>query len=169
VLLKAAPLIEHPIKIITRRELPAELPPNVELQYGSWHTQALDDSGLRDLYRRAACVVIPLKDSIQPSGQSVALQAMACGTPVVLTKTKGLWEDSGLEDGENVLFIAPGNPQEIVRAVASLQADPELNARMKDKARDYVLRYGRISQFADRMESYCQQALTRSTGLTNNE
>ena len=36
--------------------------------------------------------IIPLKNSIQPSGQSVALQSMACGTPVVITETFGFWD-----------------------------------------------------------------------------
>ena len=45
---------------------------------------------IRELYQDAFAI-IPLKDVFQPSGYSVTLQAMACGKPVVLTKTKGLW------------------------------------------------------------------------------
>ena len=33
--------------------------------------------------------IIPLKNTLQPSGQSVALQSMANGTPVLISKTDG--------------------------------------------------------------------------------
>lgn len=159
VLLRAAENISQPIKLVTRRQLPANLPDNVELLYGSWHTQALDDHGLRDLYRKASCVVVPLKESLQPSGQSVCLQAMACGTPVVLTRTAGLWETRGLCNNTNVLFVQPNEEKDIVNAVKHLARDQQLNDKMCREGRNYVLQYGRIAHFADRMEAICEQAL----------
>jgi hypothetical protein len=56
--------------------------------YGS---DSISDVDLRRMYNAARAVVVPLKDVHQPSGQSVTLQAMSCGRPVVLTKTRGLW------------------------------------------------------------------------------
>ena len=52
---------------------------------------------IRELYQDAFAIIIPLKDVFQPSGYSVTLQAMACGKPVVLTKTKGLWAQKYLK------------------------------------------------------------------------
>ena len=51
-----------------------------------------------------------MKDVPQPSGQSVTLQASACGRPVVLTRTRGLWDPEQLRDGENVLLVAARRP-----------------------------------------------------------
>ena len=49
---------------------------NVEVLNGSWGDESIDDKRLRKIYMEACLVIIPLKESSQPSGQSVALQAM---------------------------------------------------------------------------------------------
>jgi glycosyltransferase involved in cell wall biosynthesis len=67
-LVSAAAGIDAPVKILTARELPASLPANIEHLRGSWHAPAVTDEELRNLYRRALMVVVPLEDSIQPSG-----------------------------------------------------------------------------------------------------
>ena len=35
---------------------------------------------------------MPLVETLQPSGQSVALQSMSMGLPVLITKTEGFWD-----------------------------------------------------------------------------
>ena len=158
-LLAAAAKIEHKIKLVTRRQLPDTLPPNVEHLYGSWHTQALDDQGLRRLYQQALGVIVPLKDSVQPSGQSVTLQAMACGTPVILTKTLGLWERTALRNKENVLFIDPGSVEGLVDAVSLIVNDHSLHKRLSQAGPQYVEKNGKIAHFAQRVEALCLHAV----------
>ena len=63
---------------------------NSSILKGSWGNPAINDLELRKLYRSAKLTIIPLKESLQPSGQSVALQSIACGTPVLITKLKDL-------------------------------------------------------------------------------
>ena len=58
---------------------------------------AIDDLELRNIYQNAKLTIIPLKDSLQPSGQSVALQSIACGTPVIITHTSGFWDKKTLK------------------------------------------------------------------------
>jgi hypothetical protein len=111
------------LRIVTRRKLPP-LPANVEQLAGSLDAPALDDAALRALYRGASCVIVPLYETIQPSGQSVALQAMACGAPVVLTRTRGLWDAARMADGETCRLVPPGDPGALAAAVAGLLADP---------------------------------------------
>jgi hypothetical protein len=41
---------------------------------------------LRDLYRRAAIVWLPLKLRNHPAGQTAVLEALACGTPVIMSR-----------------------------------------------------------------------------------
>ena len=76
---------------------------------GSWDDSLLSDLDILDLYNKSKVTIIPLKDSLQPSGQSVALQSMACGTPVIISKTKGFWDNENLIDNKNIFFISNNN------------------------------------------------------------
>ncbi|MCK9589890.1 MAG: glycosyltransferase, partial [Terrimicrobiaceae bacterium] len=110
-LLKTATLLpEVSFKIVTRISLGQDLPPNVKHLHGDWSTDAVSDETLREFYRSAACVAVPLHESIQPSGQSVAMQAMMCGAPVVMTRTPGWWGAEVLRSGEHLLEVPPKNP-----------------------------------------------------------
>ena len=156
-LLEAAREIAAPIRIVTRLPLPEPLPPNVTVIRGSWHDRALSDADIRDLYRRAACVVVPLHDSLQPSGQSVTLQAMACDTPVVLTRTKGLWNPAALHDGENVRLVPPADAKQLAAAVRAVLRG---NApKLGTAGRDYVLAQGNIAGFARGIGAACERAI----------
>ena len=66
----------------TRRD-PTSWPPSVErLQ--------LDAVGLRELYRRASVVVVPVVESTMPAGITTLLEAMSMGKAVVVTETAEL-------------------------------------------------------------------------------
>lgn len=158
-LLTPAKEIDAQIRIVTRLKLPDPLPPNVTVIRGSWQDRALPDAEIRELYRRAACVVTPLHDSLQPSGQSVTLQAMACGTPVVLTRTAGLWNPAALADGENIRLVPPAQPPALAEAVRSLFSDRDAARRLGDAGRRYVKEHGDIASFARGIEAACQRAI----------
>ena len=61
------------------------------------------DEELRKLYNRSKIVLVPLRQTYQPSGQSAVLQAMACGKVVILTETNGIW-DRKLLNMKKILF-----------------------------------------------------------------
>src|SRR6185437_3600686 len=109
------------------------------------------DEELRELYRRALAVVVPLEDSIQPSGQSVALQAMACGRPVILSRTRGLWTGQDFEAERDLLLVESGNPEDLRRAIQRLLDDSDFRERMGRSAREAVDRVGTIDAFAARL------------------
>jgi glycosyltransferase involved in cell wall biosynthesis len=158
-LLAAAAEIAAPIRIVTRLALPDPLPANVTVLRGSWHDRAISDTDMREFYRRAACVVTPLQDTLQPSGQSVTLQAMACGAPVVLTDTRGLWNRDALRDGENVRLAPPAQPHALAAAVReTLKAAP---APMSAAGRDYVMKHAHIASFARGIGEACERAVAR--------
>jgi glycosyltransferase involved in cell wall biosynthesis len=154
-LIEAARLINIRIKIVTERELPIDIPSNVEVIRGSYRNQGLSDFQLRDLYRKALFTVIPLKLSFQPSGQSVALQSMACGTPVLITKTEGLWDHRYLRDMGNIVFIHSNKPEEWAKTIDRITADSELLKRLGGAACEYVSVHGQIERYADRLEQLC--------------
>lgn len=137
--LLAAP-ISLPLRIITRLNLKAPRRcTNVEIIRSNYHNAAVTDTVLRDLYREASIVVVPVRDVFQPSGYSVALQAMACGRPVVLSRIKGLWDPEVFVSGENCLLIEPGNPRALAEGVARLRSDSALRRRMGEAARNTAI------------------------------
>jgi glycosyltransferase involved in cell wall biosynthesis len=148
-LVNALAEVDVPAKIVTARPLPP-LPAHVEHLRGSWHAPAVTDEELRDLYRRALVTVVPLEDAIQPSGQSVALQALACGSPVVLTRTRGWW---GGDDFSNCLtLVEPRSPDSLLAAIRGVLAqDSTTRETMTAAAREAVLAHGRIDTFAARL------------------
>ncbi len=156
-LLAAAAKIGAPIRIVTRLPLAEPLPPNVTVLRGSWHDRALSDADIRDLYRRAACVVTPLHDSLQPSGQSVTLQAMACGTPVVLTDTRGLWNRSRLRDRENIRLVPPADSHALTAAVRDLLTTD--TTTMRAAGLETIRQHGNISGFAAGIAAACERAI----------
>jgi len=150
-LVSAVDGLDVPVKIVTSRPLPQPLPSNIDHLRGSWHAPAVTDEELRELYRRALAVVVPLEDSIQPSGQSVALQAMACGRPVILSRTRGLWTGQDFEAERDLLLVESGNPEDLRRAIQRLLDDSDFRERMGRSAREAVDRVGTIDAFAARL------------------
>ena len=124
----------RPLRLHTSLEVRAALPANVTRTRGGWSNRELSDAGLRDLYRRARMVVVPLTDSSQPQGQSVTLQAMACGRPVILTRTRGLWSPALMRHQENCWLVPPRDPAALREAIERLWTDEALAAHIGQAA-----------------------------------
>jgi glycosyltransferase involved in cell wall biosynthesis len=91
----------------------------------------VDHLRYRDLLRGAALVVVPTKDFAYPTGQSVLLEAMACGRPVVVTHTPAM-DDYVTEAART---HAVGDAGGLAEAVASLWDDRAARERMGEAAR----------------------------------
>tara|TARA_B100000242_G_scaffold245232_1_gene185693 strand:- start:1743 stop:2855 length:1113 start_codon:yes stop_codon:yes gene_type:complete len=100
--------------------------PNVEIIDGSWGNQRLTDDELKDLYNKSKLVIIPLKESVQPSGQSVTLQSMAMSTPVMITKTDGFWDNNEFNHLENIYFIENNSLDNWVRSINEIYYDTKI-------------------------------------------
>ena len=70
----------------------------------------------------------------------VAVEAMACGVPVVASHVGGLAET--VQDGVTGLHVPPRRPDRIADAVARLVADPERRRRMGAAGVSRARRYG---------------------------
>jgi glycosyltransferase involved in cell wall biosynthesis len=157
-------LPETRFTVITRREKPHILPSNVEWRRGDWKEAPVTDEELRALYQQAACVVVPREECIQPSGQSVAMQAMMCGAPVVHTKTAGWWGAGLVRDRIDVELVAPRDSDAMARAIKK-----SLQTHKKNRARESLLAHAwTASGFAQRIskviESAASEKLTRVDG-----
>lgn len=160
-LVSAARSLTERVLVFTRHPAPDDLPVNVTWQPADWYRELLSDGEIRDLFRHAAVVVVPVTDVPQPSGQSVTLQAMACGRPVVLSRTRGLWDPEALSDGKNVVLVEPGNPQELARSVRALLDDRGRAEAIGRAARAAVLQDASVETYADRLLDVCRAALKR--------
>lgn len=111
-----------PLEIITSLPVTAGKP-NIRVTRGDWRTQVISDENLRARLQRARLVVVPLHDTMQPSGQSAALQAMACGRPVILTENRGCWDKQMLARHHACRLVPPGDSAALASAIEDLLAD----------------------------------------------
>lgn len=126
------------LRIITRLNIPPHSN-NVIRLVGDWHQQELSDKNIRCLIQNALFVVLPIKDTIQPSGQSACLQAMACGKAVIITDFPGLWNRELLRNGDTCIIAGPpGGVTELQLAVERLIADVSLPITIGTNARKVV-------------------------------
>ncbi|MCG3769294.1 MAG: hypothetical protein JW384_00416 [Nitrosomonadaceae bacterium] len=129
----------HKLRLHTMRPVDANrIPANVTLTRGDWAGRALSDEQLRDLYRGSRFVVTPLYDSAQPQGQSVTLQAMACGKAVILSRTRGLWSRELMRHLHNCYLVPPRDIAALRAAIDRLDQDEELRVRLGLAARRSV-------------------------------
>ncbi len=84
---------------------------NVKIYKGDWGTYTYTDSFIKELYEKSDLTILPIKNSYQPSGQSVALQSMAVGTPVMITKTDGFWDVNNFVNNKHIYFIDKNEPE----------------------------------------------------------
>jgi glycosyltransferase involved in cell wall biosynthesis len=96
---------------------------NVEIIKGNWSGEYLSDKTIREIYSLSRMVILPLKDSTQPSGQSVTLQAMSMGVPVIISLTTGFWDKDKFIDELNIFFEQENNLNSWVNKIDSLFND----------------------------------------------
>jgi D-inositol-3-phosphate glycosyltransferase len=88
-------------------------------------------------YSAAEAVVMP---SYYESFGMVALEAMACGTPVVASQVGGL--AFLVQDGVNGFTVPFGDPQALADRLAVLLSDPDLRQQISEQAAAIAQQYG---------------------------
>ncbi len=128
-------------KMVTAEEHHDELRdlPNTEPLAG------IPDDELRDLYRRATGLFLPLKWS---TANNAILEAMACGTPVISTRTGGIPE---YVDESCGVLVEPGDVDAAVAAIRGFGEDREQIALLAAgaRARANVLRWEAVGATMD--------------------
>ena len=108
---------------------------NVEIHEGMWWNNKLSDDLIKNLYKKAYLTIIPLNNTLQPSGQNVALQSMSLGTPVMITKTIGFWDKNKYENDKNIFFMHQND--------VTLWKDKIINLLLNDKKMIEVSKNGK--------------------------
>ena len=94
---------------------------------------AIPQAGLPDFYASADVCAVP---SFHESFGLAALEAMACGTPVVASDVGAL--SSLVRDGETGLLVRGHEPRAFAAALEELLHDPERASRMGESAREWA-------------------------------
>ncbi|MGP3698060.1 glycosyltransferase family 4 protein [Rhodobacter sp. NSM] len=108
-----------------------ELPGNCQMGSAGSMTK------LRDLYRSASMVVLPLEDVEHASGYAVAMEAMAMGKALVVTRTRA--PADFFRDGETCLLVPPGDADALKAAMLRLLSDAPLRERLGRAARQIMV------------------------------
>jgi glycosyltransferase involved in cell wall biosynthesis len=152
---------------------------------GNVRIAAFDYFALRDLYARAAVVVVPLEDVDNQSGITTLLEAMAMGKAVVATHAQGqtdtiedrraitrgtpprarpvsllrsLAEEAGLPVEPNGFYVPPGDVDALRRAIVYLLDHPSERAALGAAGRRAVEQLLTIEHFASRMRRVVEEA-----------
>jgi D-inositol-3-phosphate glycosyltransferase len=104
-----------------------------------------DQDALPDYYAAADAVIMP---SHYESFGMVALEAMACGTPVIASEVGGL--AFLVKDGETGFHVPDRDPEALADRICEILTNPLLRARMGARAAEYAREY-RWSLIADRI------------------
>jgi D-inositol-3-phosphate glycosyltransferase len=94
-------------------------------------------SELADWYRAATVVMVP---SYSESFGLVAVEAQACGTPVVAASVGGL--RTAVQDGVSGILVEGHDPARYADALRRLFASPALRARLSAGAVEHASRFG---------------------------
>lgn len=108
----------------------SSLPPEVEV------ISELPFATLMDKIACARIVILPLTQQRISTGQTVLLQAMALGRPVITTRTAGT--EDYIRDGEDGVLVAPRVPEELRDAIRRVWHDAELQRALGERARAAV-------------------------------
>ena len=131
----------------------AETPDNVRIRSQG------DYVGLRDLYARAAFVVVPLQDVRYAAGYAVIAEAMAMGKAVIATRTSA--PSDLIVDGVTGFYVPPDDAGALRQAMLRLIVDPARAASMGRAARQEIEGRNSLSAYVGRLTSAMEAELPR--------
>ncbi len=150
----------NPDSELERAELERLQKMEAELELGDLITLlgAKEQDTLVYYYAAAEMVVMP---SHYESFGMVALEAMACGTPVIASDVGGL--SFNIEDGFNGYLVPGRNPQALADKIALLLRNKVLRDQLAEQAGEWVLRYS-WANIADELLEIFEETLKNYSG-----
>lgn len=132
------------------KSFPKILPANMTRRYYEW-------TELQQLYRDADLVVVSLFKGDASSGVTTLMEAMACGRPVIATRTRGL--EDYLQTPGTVISIAPGDLNALKAAIAYLLTHPQEAEEQAKRAYEMIAADHNNEQYVEKLVT-----LMRSVG-----
>jgi glycosyltransferase involved in cell wall biosynthesis len=167
-----------------RRNTAADAQPAANVQ-----VDRFDYFALRDLYSRAAIVVVPLDDVDFQAGITTILEAMAMAKPVVVTHSIGQTDvvedrrqitrgvqprsrpesllrqaaaEAGIVLEPNGFYVPPNDPGALRRAIEYLLERPAERARLGAAGRQTIERLADLDQYVARLSALVAEAANRN-------
>ena len=103
--------------------------PNLSLRSG------ISESELRDLYRSAALMIMPL---FEATANNAILEGLACGTPLVVSDVGAIRD---YVSPESVLLIPPHNARAMAEAALDILNAPQERQILAEEARQQALKF----------------------------
>ena len=127
---------------------------NLEIKPGNWKSNKITDIELKNLYLESKITLIPLHESSQPSGQSVALQSMFLGIPVVISKTKGFWDEDIFINNKNIFFVENNTLEGWVDKINEIYHDNVLLNKVSKNALEICQKNFSLKHFNSQLMKY---------------
>ena len=126
---------------------------NFTLYDSDWKTNKLTDEELKSIFNECKLSIIPIKtSSLQPSGQSVALQSFAMEVPVMMSNFKGVWDKDLLLHMENIFFVEEASVDCWINNINLLLDQKELQEKLMHNARKLIDENLNLSNFYKRLD-----------------
>ena len=112
---------------------------NFNLIKSDWKINKLSDSELKEIMEDVDISIIPIKDgTTQPSGQSVALQSMAMGIPVMISSFEGFWDNELLVHKKNIYLVKSNTVNNWINEIKLLSNNKDLKNIISSNGRKTV-------------------------------
>lgn len=133
------------------------LPSNVRLEVD------VPFSRIRERLVHARVVALPVRENSYSGATTTLLQAMACGKPVVVTRTAAIARGYHLEDGVNCRLVPPGDLDALEQAVVGALDDGSLATGLGQRARETTERNLTWAGYANEIRRLLEDAADRRT------
>jgi glycosyltransferase involved in cell wall biosynthesis len=149
----------------TLMEAVRPLPVRVQIAAGSpWIEKKLEPRGplpenvtwgklnrfeLRELYRRSALAVVPILQNHYQTGIATILEMMSMGKCVIATKTFG--QTDTIVDGVTGVYVPPGDPVALRKAIERMRENPDEARRIGQAARRFMEEEAGLDVFVRRV------------------
>lgn len=134
----------------SKRELPSNVTAR-RYEYGE----------LRELYAASRFVVVPLYDNDFQAGVTTILEAMAMGKAVIATRTAG--QRDVIRDGENGIYVPPGDREAMRTAIIRLLERPAEADRIGQNARQTIVDSMTLDHWAARIARVARAAAPKQS------
>ena len=146
--------LEFPnLKIITNHKIKSNKK-NIKILNSNWNIKTISDQEILKLYNLCDFVIIPLKNTIQPSGQSVCLQAMACNKIVIMSEIDGIWDKNNLIDNKHLVYVKPMNVNALRDKIKDILLNKKKFMEMNKVSRSNVNKHFSVKKFSKIFENY---------------
>ncbi|HFC10647.1 MAG TPA: glycosyltransferase [Candidatus Kaiserbacteria bacterium] len=152
-LFKVADKIKHKFVIVSaHKNIPdnIQIPENVSLKYN------LPASGVRKIYETARIAVVAVEDDnffygSDCSGQTVILDAMSAGVPVIVTKRA--WIRDYFIPNKDIVVVSCGDAEVLATEIKKLWNSSDERAHIASSAKHKVLDMYTTEKFANKLNS----------------